>query len=176
MSEYSQNASPEKVQILEDDARKFVIGKIDPEVINQFNPASFVMTTDWLTTDEDSETKLAHKVFDDGRLQILLISKHTENGKRTSRKEPITQEQYNTLLESSILQLQKKRYEFTYVQADISFDVKLDEFTGSSLSILEVDADNEGDRMAFDPTDFPAELNEVTGTLDFYGYRVADIV
>lgn len=51
MSEYSQNASPEKVQILEDDAKKFVINKIDREVIEQFNPTSFVMTTDWLTTD-----------------------------------------------------------------------------------------------------------------------------
>lgn len=106
----------------------------------------------------------------------MLISKHTENGKRTSRKEPIAQEQYDTLRESSILQLQKRRYEFTYVQADISFDVKLDEFTSSSLSILEVDADNEEDRTVFDPTNFPAELDEVTGTLDYYGYRVASVI
>jgi len=176
MSEYSQNTSPEKVQILEDDARKFLVRKIDDTIMNQFDVTSFVMTTDWLTTDEDSETKLAHKAFDDGRLQILLISKHTEDGRRTSRKKPITQEEYDTLLDTSVLRLKKKRHEFEYAQAGVAYDVKLDEFADSTLSILEVDAGNESDRLAFDPMTFPAHLNEVTGTTDYYGYRIAGVV
>lgn len=176
MSKYAQNTSPEKIQILDDDARKFIVGKTDNDFMTQFDVTSFVMTTDWLTTDEDSETKLAHKAFDDGRLQILLISKHTEDGKRTSRKEQITQEEYEKLLESSILRLKKKRHEFAFTQAGVAYDVKLDEFTDSPLSILEVDAANEGERLAFDPATFPAELNEVTGTIDYYGYRIASVV
>lgn len=176
MTEYPQNTSPEKVQILEDDARKFLVAKLENDFVSQFDAISFVMTTDWLKADEDSETKLAHKAFDDGRLQILLISKHTKDGKRTSRKEQITQEQYNKFLKSSILKLKKKRHEFKYTQAGVVYDVKLDEFANSLVSILEVDADNESDRLAFDPTTFPGELNEVTGKIDYYGYRIASVV
>lgn len=176
MSQYARNTSPAKIQTLDDDARKFIVGKIDNDFMKQFDVTSFVMITDWLTTDEDSETKLAHKAFDDGRLQILLISKHTEDGKRTSRKEEITQEEYEKLLESSVLRLKKKRHEFAFTQADVAYDIKLDEFSDSPLSILEVDAANEDDRLAFDPTTFPAALNEVTGMIDYYGYRIASLV
>lgn len=176
MSEHPQDSSPEKVQTLDDDARKFVVGEVNPDFMTQFDVVSYVMTTDWLVTDEDSETKLAHKAFDDGRLQILLISKHTEIGKRTSRKEQISQEEYDKLLSSSVLRLQKKRYEFEYIQAGITYAFKLDEFADSPLSILEVDANNEVNRSTFDATTFPVELSEVTGKIDYYGYRVADIV
>ena len=176
MTEYPHNNSPEKVQILEDDARKFLVAKIDQNFMSQLDVTSFVMTTDWLTTDEDSETKLAHKEFDDGRLQILLISKLTVDGKRTSRKEQITQEEYDNFLNSSILRLKKKRHEFNYTQKGIVYDVKLDEFDNSPMSILEVDSGDEDDRLDFDPTTFPGELNEVTGNINYYGYRIASTV
>lgn len=176
MSEHPLNTTPEKIQILDDNARKFVVGGLEADFMTQFDVTSYVMTTDWLVTDEDSETKLAHKAFDDGELQILLISKRTVDGNRTSRKEKITQEEYEKLLTSSILRVTKKRYEFEYAQAGVTYDIKLDEFTDGTLTVLEVDANTEDDRLAFDPTTFPAKLKEVTGTIDYYGYRVANVV
>lgn len=163
-------------EILDDNARKFTVDTIDPKFLKEMEASSFTLTTDWLETGEDNEKKLAYKEFDNGDIQILLISKITKNGSRTSEKEKITEEKYKELLDSSILHLEKKRYEFTYVQKDISFSVKYDEFAESKLCILEVDATNEQERDSFSPGNFPSELIEVTGDMKYYGYRVATVV
>jgi hypothetical protein len=161
---------------LEDNARKFVIEAIDDEFLEKNKATSFTLVVDWLETDEDSEKKLAYKEFDNGDIQILLISKLTEAGKRTSVKEKITEETYNELLNSSVLHLEKKRHEFEYSQNNTSFSIKFDEFTEGELYILEVDAPTEEERNAFNPNDFPAKLTEVTGDIRYYGYRIADML
>lgn len=163
-------------EVLDDNARKFVVGGIDPEFLKENGATAFTLTVDWLEIDKDSETKVAHKKFDNGDIQILLISKITTGGNRTSEKEAITERKYKELLGSSILHLEKKRYEFEYIQNRISFSVKYDEFANSKLCIVEVDAPTEEERNAFNPNDFPSALSEVTGEVDYYGYKVANMV
>jgi hypothetical protein len=168
--------NPEKKEILADDARKFITETLSTEFLEEHGASSFILTVDWLETDEDNEKKLAYKEFENGDIQILLITKVTEDGHRTSEKEKITEEKYRELLALSKLHLEKKRYEFEYVQNEIPFSVKYDEFDDERLRILEVDAATEEGRSAFTPGDFPSGLSEVTGDMRYYGYRVAKVI
>lgn len=176
MSEYTPKTSPERIQILDDNARKFILSSIDHKFLETHDTSSFIMTTDWLSTDEDSETKLAHKAYTDGEVKILRIAKHTKGGKRTSRKEVLTAAQYVEQLSNSILRLQKTRHEFNYDQDGVTYDVKLDEFMDSGLVMIEVDAPTDAQRELFQPDNFPVSLHEVTGDLDYYGYRVSGVL
>jgi hypothetical protein len=173
MSEIPKH-NPENREVLDDNARKFVTGPIDPRFLEENSAKSFDLVVDWLETGDDNEKKVAYKKFDNGEVQILLISKITKDGKRTSEKEKITDEKYQELLGSSILHLEKRRHEFEYVQNGITFSMKYDEF--EELCLLEVDAPNEEKREAFQPGDFPNRLDEVTGDMRYYGYRMANIV
>jgi hypothetical protein len=168
--------NPEKKEKLEDNARKFTTEALDLEFLEDNNASSFTLTVDWLETGEDTEVKVAHKKFDDGKVQILLIAKTTQDGNRISEKEEISEERYQQLKTSSALHLEKKRYEFEYAQNGTRFSVKYDEFADGKLNMLEVDASSEKQRESFSPTDFPAELEEVTGDMRYYGYRVAEVI
>ena len=163
--------TPERVP-LNDDARKFTCEVFDPQILNQ-TIVSFALTSDWIETDEDTEKKLAHKKFDNGDVQILLIEKITHNSKRTSHKQEISNAQYKTYLTSSILRIKKFRHEFTYIQHGVAFTLKYDVFGGNNSAILEVDASTEEERNSFDPTIFPVKLVEVTGNLSYYGHRIS---
>lgn len=168
--------APERSELLDDNARKFVTEVVNHEFLEKNGASSFNLIVDWLETDEDNEKKVAYKQFDNGDIQILLISKQTKGGKRTSKKDKITEETYKELLSSSVLHLEKKRYEFEYTQNNISFSIKYDEFAGGELYVVEVDAASEKERDSFNPNDFPAKLAEVTGDIRYYGYRVAGII
>lgn len=168
--------NPEKKEVLEDNARKFTLDSLDPALLNDHHAASFILTVDWLETDEAHEKKVAYKQFTTGDVQILLIAKVTKNGNRITTKAKISEEKYNELRADSVLHLEKKRYEFNYIQNDIAFSMKYDDFTDSHLRILEVDATNEAARDAFRPQNFPTKLNEVTGDIKYYGYRVATVI
>jgi CYTH domain-containing protein len=167
--------NPEKKEKLDDNARKFITGTLDPELLDRNGASSFTLTVDWLETGEDNEVKVAHKKFDNGDVQILLIAKITKDGNRTSEKEKVTEDKYQQLKTSSVLHLEKKRYEFEYSQNGTTFSVKYDEFADGKLNMLEVDASNEEERNSFSPDDFPAELEEVTGDVRYYGYRIAEV-
>lgn len=169
--------TPEKKEVLDDNARKFTLDGLTPAFLDDNRADSFVMTTDWLVTDEDSEEKLAYKKFKSGEVKILLIKKvMDQDGKRKSVKQEITQEKYEELKTASILQVEKTRHEFSYSQNETDYSLKYDEFADSELRVLEVDAKDDNERESFDKTRFPVVLNEVTGNLDFYGYRVASLV
>lgn len=168
--------NPEKKEKLEDNARKFTAEALDSEFLRAHNASSFTLTVDWLETGEDTEVKVAHKKFDNGDVQILLIAKTTKDGNRVSEKEKIDEERYQQLKASSILHLEKKRHEFEYQQNGIPFSVKYDEFADGKLSILEVDAPSEEQRESFNPEEFPTALEEVTGDIRYYGYRVAEVI
>jgi len=142
-------------QTSDDNARKFLVKPLDTQFLNEHTPSSFTLTVDWLETSEDNETKVAYKKFDNGDVQILLISKVTKDGNRTAEKEKISEEKYKELVSSSILHLAKKRYEFTYTQNNIPLSVKYDVFENGKLCMLEVDAQNEQERDSFNPADFP---------------------
>jgi hypothetical protein len=130
------NNNPEKKEKLEDNARKFTTEALDSEFLEDNNASSFTLTVDWLETGEDTEVKVAHKKFNDGKVQILLIAKTTKNGNRISEKEKISEERYQQLKVSSILHLEKKRYEFEYEQNGTPFSVKYDEFADGKLNML----------------------------------------
>lgn len=168
--------TPEKKEILDDNARKFTLDALDDAYLNEHNASSFVLTIDWLETEEATEKKVAYKQFSTGDVQIVLIAKATEDGNRTTTKERISEEEYTALVAASVLHLEKKRYEFEHTQNGTVFSMKYDEFTGSNLRILEVDADDEATRNAFDPQNFPSSLHEVTGDVKYYGYRVATVL
>ena len=166
----------ENKEIIDDNARKFIVGNSERDFLNNNDVVSYDLITDWLELGEDNEKKLAYKKFDNGDVQILLISKVTKDGNRTSTKEKIDEEQYDELIKSSILHVEKKRHEFEYIQDGITFSMKFDEFTQSDLLILEADANNERDRNSFDAANFSVNLTEVTGDIRYYGYRVADVI
>jgi len=65
-----------------------------------------------------------------------LIAKVTKGGNRTSEKEKISEEKYQQLKASSVLHLEKKRYEFEYEQNDTPFSVKYDELPMADLTCL----------------------------------------
>lgn len=168
--------NPEKKEKLEDNARKFVAEALDSEFLEAHNASSFTLTVDWLEMGEDTEVKVAHKKFDNGEVQILLIAKTTKDGNRVSEKEKIDEGRYEELKASSVQHLEKKRYEFEYEQNGVPFSVKYDEFADGKLNMLEVDAPSEEQRESFDLEEFPAELREVTGDIQYYGYRVAEVI
>jgi CYTH domain-containing protein len=174
-AEIPPNKSENK-EIIDDNARKFIVTNSERDFLKENNAISYDLITDWLELNEDTEKKLAYKKFDNGEVQILLISKVSKDGNRTSTKEKIDEEQYNALLESSILHIEKRRHEFEYVQNDITFSIKFDEFSQSDLLILEADAETEKDRNSFDAVNFSVGLTEVTGDVRYYGYRVADVI
>ncbi len=163
--------NPEK-QVLDDNARKFTCGLVDLFRLST-EVTRFVLVTDWLETGEDNEKKLAYKRFDNGDVQILLITKITNDGKRTTEKQKITAEEYNDLLTSSALRIEKIRQEFVYEQQGTKFSLKYDDFGVDKPKVLEVDAPADQDRESFDPVAFPGELKEVTEDMSYYGYRVA---
>lgn len=178
MSEADAINGPEKRGLLEDSARKFTLNSLGSEFLKEIEDHSFLLTTDWLEVGEDKEKKLACKKYKSGKVEYLLIEKFTdENGNRAAPpKKKLTKERYEELLTSSILCVKKVRYEFKVVQNDITLDLKYDEFLDSDLRVLEVDAGTEQERNAFNPSEFPTQLMEVTGDLRYYGYRVADMV
>jgi hypothetical protein len=174
MSEQIPQNKPEKREGIEDNARKFILEAIDPQFLKDHNATSFELTVDWLETEEDNEKKLAYKKFEDGSVQILLISKVTRDGSRIAEKKKISDDEYKFLLASSILRLQKNRYEFIHNQNNTAFNLKYDEFEEGKLNMLEVDAATEEERNNFNPKEFSYNLSEVTGDINYYGYRVAE--
>lgn len=165
--------SPEK-QILDDNARKFTCGSFDPSNLSSGEITSFILTTDWLETGEDNERKLAYKKFESGDIQIILITKITKDGRRTTEKQSITDEEYGKLLASSKLRVEKMRQEFNYEQNGVYFSLKYDNFDEDKPKVLEVDAPTDQERDLFDPKAFPVELTEVTGDISYYGYRITE--
>jgi len=173
-------ATPELVQgPREDNARKFTLEGLSDTDLRLNNAFSYDLTVDWLEMGEVDETKLAKKVYPDGTEVLLKIRKITEDGKRIPEKKLLTADEYNKLLEGSLCSVAKRRSEFKYVQDHVVFDVKYDEFHGSSLRMIEADP-QEGDEGVFDPSmfavDFDTELTEVSDDPRYTGFRVTEIL
>ena len=161
---------------VEDDARKFTLKGLGADFLRQEVPFVFDLTVDWIDTSEDYETKIVRKTFGDGTVEMLRISKVVKDGKRVAVKRPITQDVYEHALEESLCRIQKRRYEFKYVQNHIIYSLKYDEFEGSELKLLEVDAPSEEERASFDSSVFPEVLTEVSDDERFTGYRIASML
>ena len=175
-TESTGERSPEQLtQTLDDNARKFTVDAIDATLYNTPESTSYLMSTDWLVIGESEETKVVHKKFSSDKPEILLIKKVMKDGKRTSDKKKLQEEEYSELVTKSKVHSEKIRTEFTYPQHGIDFSMKFDQFTNSTLCVLEVDAPTEEERASFDYQSFPAKLSEVTGNLQYYGFRVASL-
>lgn len=169
-----QSHHEKQQEALDDNARKFVIEPMSNLLLEENGAVGFLLSVDWLEIDKNEERKIVYKKFDNGDTQTLQISKTTRNGKRVSQKVKISKQEYDELLNSSVRHLEKRRYEFEHIQDGKVFDIKYDNFIGSDLHILEVDATTEEDRYTFNTDNFPSALSEVTGQLQYYGYRVTD--
>ena len=161
---------------IDHNARKFTVGTIDTNFLTQHSTSSYVLITDWLVTDAKSETKLVHKKLANGEIQYFLISKITQNSTRKTDKRQISEDEYKKRLVSSVVHVEKSRYEFNFLQNGIAFTMKYDEFPNSDGRVLEVDGASETERNKFSPNGFPYRLVEVTGDLRYYGYRVAKVL
>lgn len=172
---FTDNA-PNKREKLPDNARKFVVtnGPID-EVLLQ-NAVAHNMVVDWTAVGNGTETKVAWKQYDDGRLEILRIAKEKDaDGKRTADKNSVDPENYGAMVTDPIYHLEKRRYEFTYRQGDDDFLIKYDVLEGGVLYLLEVDALDPTDtaaRKRFDPDLFEYSLHEVSGDSRYEGYEI----
>ena len=172
-----EQPSPEQQrEQLDDNARKFVTEPLTTKFLEKYGAIAYELITDWLETAEESEKKIVCKSYGNGDVQRLCIAKVTRDGSRTSEKEKITEDEYNALLEQSLVHVEKWRYEFDYTQGDRLFTMKYDEFANSDLRILEVDAETDEIRNIFDSGDYPVRLAEVTGDLRYYGYRVSGVL
>lgn len=174
-----QQPSPPKnpKEQLDDNARKFVITRLDADFLESCEASSYDLVTDWLETVEESEKKVVCKRYDNGDVQRLRITKVTKDGNRTSEKEAITEEEYEALRASASVHVEKRRHEFAYRQDGVSFVMKYDEFLDSDLCVLEVDAETEELREAFVPEPgLFGVVQEVTGDVRYYGYRVAGMI
>ncbi len=173
--------NPEKREGIADDARKFIVTDIDPQLLEGDHVVSFRLIVDWLETGEDDEEKVVFKEFPDGKIQRFSVAKVTENGKRTTVKNEISEEEYNKKKSKALAKnvgIEKIRYEFTLKQDGIVFDIKYDELSDPNrLRMLEVDAGDDEERAAFEPSAFQAsKLVEVTSDRTYEGYRIAEKV
>jgi len=182
MSAEIPTKNPEKSNGISDNDRKFVVETINPEFLGaQRSFDSYYMITDWLEANNSDETKLARKIYDDGKEKLLHIAKIGVEQDRESKKTPLTEPEYNDYLkklDQSKPHVEKRRFEFEFTQNGIEFTAKYDEFTDSTLRVLEIDAKTktDKDRSSFDPTLFDFALVEVTGIKQFYGHRIASLI
>lgn len=173
----NKETQPEsKMEMMDDNARKFIISNIDQEFLKKRAAVSYTLVMDWIGIDPDDDRKIVCKTFTDGQSQILLVSKITKNGNRQVEKKPITQEEYQELLKSSRTHVEKKRFEINFTQDGQSFLLKYDEIKNSQLCLLEVDAPTAEVRASFDPKKFPYLLSEVTGNSQYYASRITEVI
>jgi hypothetical protein len=168
-------ASKEK-QTIDDDARKFVVPRLESSVFSGSDTVSYNLIIDWIKVDGEVEQKIVRKEFQSGEVTILLVTKPTGVGNRKTDKEKISEEKYKEYLLTSKRHIEKRRYEFKIVQNGVTFLLKYDEFKGGTTRMLEVDAASAAERKLFDPSKFPSNLAEVTGNEKYYGYKMADML
>jgi hypothetical protein len=171
---------------IDDNARKLVLLPVDPSDLAALGATTYDMEVQWTDVSDDSETKVVCKRYDDPDVEpsILRISKETVEGKRKTRKGPISFEDFLKTVEQGdrTLHLTKRRSEFGYVQGDVEYALKYDEFkTGARADgsqrlfcMLEVEAETDEQRERFDPHAFTlAQIYaEATGSPDYTGYRI----
>lgn len=181
MSTETLTNNPEKREGSSDNDRKFVVEAINSEFLAAHDANSYYMVTDWSETNEHDETKLVKKLYDDGKEEFFHIAKVGVEQDRESKKTPLSEVKYNEYLErqdSSKPHVEKRRYEFKFIQNGIQFIAKYDEFADSTLRVLEIDTKSKSDedRKKFDPSIFDFALVEVTGIKQFYGHRIASLI
>ncbi len=161
---------------MEDNARKFIVSKVNSEFLGENGAIRALLIVDWLITEEDKEKKLVYKKFENGEIQFGLVEKIILDGSRTTKKTKLIESDYNSSLSNSTVHLEKIRYEFNYEVNGVLFSLKYDEFKNGELCMFEIDAKTEEERNSFPVHNLPFELEEVTGDMRYYGYRMAEML
>ena len=161
---------------MEDNARKFIVDRIDSNFLDNHNSISFSLMVDWIITQEDKEKKIVRKQFSEGEVQLILVEKVITGDSRKTEKRKLDVQEYEALHSSSVIHLEKMRYEFNMEIQGKTYSFKYDEFTNSDLVMLEVDALTQAERESFKLNSFPFSLSEVTGDLRYYGYRTSEMI
>lgn len=159
---------------MDDNARKFITDHRFE--IENYTTISYVLTIDWILTEDTCEKKIVSRKSDNMGIELLYIEKKTADGQRVSQKRKITQLEYDELHLSSTIHIEKKRFEFTLLQNDILYTLKYDVFMGGKLCLLEVGAGTKMERDEFQPEYVKGIVKEVTSDMQYYGYRVIGIL
>lgn len=171
---------------IDDNARKLVLLPIATSKLVELGATTYDMEVQWTDVSDDSETKVVCKRYIDTEIEpsVMQISKEMVDGKRKTLKTPISFEAFLRTVEQGdrMLHLEKRRSEFSYVQGDVVYALKYDEFkTGAHADgsqrlfcMLEVEADTDEQMEQFDPQAFTlAQIYaEATGSPDYTGYRI----
>lgn len=175
MAKSPENTTNHEKLTVDDNARKFVVAPIDEDFLRDNGIISYLLVTNWLETNPDTEKKVVRKEYPDGTVELLLISKVTKNGLRTAKKNRISEEEYTNFVKDSVVSDTKTRSEFPLSQDGKVYSLKYDSYGDIRSPMLEVDAETEQDRNAFNPQSFPYHLTEVTGNTQHYGYHIAEV-
>jgi hypothetical protein len=172
MSIETPSNNPEQKEVVDDNARKFLIEPLNPAFLRG---ASLVtLTTHFL----DDQKKIVHKDFGNNKIEIWLIEKVTDkDGNRTAERQQMPEEDYSyeELYRDSIFTYKKDRFQFNYpAKNGVRFSCNYDKFDGGKLCMLEVDAPSEEARNSFNPGSFPVPLTEVTGAPGYTGSEIID--
>lgn len=194
MTELPPKPEREQKQV-DDNDRKFVLTPVEDGEFNPVYEKAYDMTTWWLIAEDNREKKLVHKVFHSGVEEYWLITKKTDGKNRKSDKvllytDADTDAEVDADALKGIMELvgnrddssRKARYELSYVQGDIKYNLKYDVFIDSYLRVLEVDSVSKRaeERDAFDPRAFEGlfqhsfALEEVTGQAAYTGHNVIE--
>lgn len=171
---------------IDDDARKFVVIQIDPELIASNGIVGYSMDVYWTDTAVDTEAKVVRKVYKDDSKEddILYIRKRkAADGSRKSVKTPITAGEFEaTPLEyPGMPSLEKERTELTVIQDDADYVLKYDELDEGKFFMFEAEppkwigeADKDAYLANFDPSRFFEVIEEVSGNPDYEGFRIVE--
>lgn len=176
----------------EDNALKFIVLQVPEERLVDLGAQTFEVSVQWTEVTDDSETKLVRKgrpfePWDDKFLRITK-SRPVDGGSRSAVRETLGFDEFRALrlAAEGLPYMTKRRSEFTYVQNDIEFTMKYDEFNvGTKLGtvdaprlfcMLEVDAASDKERERFDPEafDLAAIYADVTGKEEYTGVRIVE--
>ena len=184
MSAETPSYDLEKHETVKDNDRKFILTArpLDVTFWDGYNPdREYDMTVHWtdINDDEKTETKIAHKLYDDGAVEILKIAKVKVGDDRTAKKHEVAPDDYEKSIQDPVKQLAKRRYEFAYRQNGAIFKMKYDVIEDGILCMLEVGAGvtEQGDVVEFDMSAFEDyQLYEVSGDPAYEGHRIVDTI
>lgn len=172
------SSSPEKRDIKKDDARKFIIGAVNPAFLERHQITVRDLVVDWTEVGGNSETKIVRKTDDRGNVSIWRTTKVKVDGSRSKKEIAVDPSEYSESVTGSLYHLEKRRYEWRYEQNGTEYLLKYDVFENGLFYLLEVDADTPELRAQFDTTLFmqqeQCELTEVSGSEAYEGYHIVE--
>ena len=159
-----------------DNDRKFILESLNPEDVADGAVTAYDMEVYFIEIEPGRETKIVRKIYADGSVKTLKITKVTVNDERTTDKVEIDDEEPESLAQRAVKHFEKRRHEFTYTQGGNTFNLKYDDYADVPLYMLEVGADDQMQIPTFVAQDFPATLTEVSDDKRYSGHRITEVL